>query len=75
MTTATRTVLRSSEFTCPSCVGKIEKALRRVEGVSEATVHFETGRIDVEHDPVAAPVDDLVATVAAAGYRAAPSAF
>ena len=34
------TTLRSDEFTCPSCVSKIEKKLESVSGVSGATVHF-----------------------------------
>jgi copper chaperone len=68
------TVLRSSEFTCPSCVRKIEKRLSRVPGVVSATVHFSTGRVEVRHDPSVA-VRDLVAAVADAGYRVVPSAF
>ncbi|MFP5347203.1 MAG: heavy-metal-associated domain-containing protein [Actinomycetes bacterium] len=71
----TKTTLRSNEFSCPSCVRKIEKQLHRTPGVSAAKVHFTTGRIVVEHDPEVAPVDVLVAAVAKAGYRAAPSAF
>ncbi len=71
----TRTLLRSDEFTCPSCVAKIEKQLRRLRGVSAATVHFATGRIDVEHDPQVVTVANLVAAVARAGYRARPAAW
>lgn len=71
----TRTLLRSSEFTCPSCVRKIEKQLSRTAGVSAATVHFSTGRIQIDHDPQVAPVETLVAAVRKAGYAASPSAF
>jgi copper chaperone CopZ len=70
-----RTVLRSDEFTCPSCVGKIQKQLRRMTGVATATVHFSTGRVEVEHDPSLVSVTDLVAAIGEAGYRARPSAF
>ncbi len=73
--TTRRTLLRSSEFTCPSCVAKIEHQLTRLPGVVSATVHFATGRIEVEHDPRRAPVDALVAAIARAGYAATPSAF
>jgi copper chaperone CopZ len=69
------TVLRSTEFTCPSCVSKIEKRLGRLPGVTAATVHFSTGRVVVEHDPATVSVDDLVAAVAEAGYRVVPSSF
>jgi copper chaperone CopZ len=71
----TRTVLRSDQFTCPSCVGKIQRRLRRVPGVARATVHFSTGRVEVEHDPSLASVADLVAAVAEVGYDVRPSAF
>lgn len=73
--TVTKTVLRSNEFTCPSCVEKIESRLDRVEGVERSKVHFSTGRIEVEHDRATATVDDLVKAVKAAGYRAEASAF
>lgn len=71
----TRTTLRAEGFSCPSCVGKIEKRVGRLEGVSDVTVHFASGRIEVDHDPAVATVDDLVAAVAKAGYTARPSAF
>lgn len=71
----THTVLRSSEFTCPSCVAKIERQLLRLPGVSSATVRFATGRIDVDHDPSVITVQDLVDAVARAGYRATPATW
>ena len=70
-----RTILRSHEFTCPSCVAKIERALQAVAGVSDARVHFNTGRIVVEHDPTQAGPDELVKTVRAAGYEANVAPF
>jgi copper chaperone CopZ len=70
-----KTLLRSRELSCPSCVAKIEKALQNVPGVERATVHFNTGRIEVEHDPLQAPVPRLVEAVRGAGYEAQPSAF
>ncbi len=74
-TSTITTTLRSNEFSCPSCVGKIEKQLTRTPGVEKAKVHFTTGRIEVVHDPDLAPVDVLVAAVAKAGYRATPAVF
>lgn len=75
MSNEAKTILRSDEFTCPSCVSKIEKKLRTVPGVSEATVHFNTGRIEIAHDPEEASVDALVAAIKDAGYTARPRAF
>lgn len=70
-----KTLLRSQELSCPSCVAKIETALKRLEGVKNAKVHFNTGRIEVEHDPERADNDALVKAVRDAGYEARVSAF
>lgn len=70
-----KTQLRSKELTCPSCVAKIEKALTVLDGVEKATVHFNTGRIEVEHDTTRAPADALVKAIRQAGYEAKVSAF
>ena len=75
MSSQTKSILRSDEFSCPSCVGKIEKALNALPGVSTAKVHFNTGRIEVEHDPASAPVEALVSVVKSTGYEARPAAF
>ena len=64
-----KTILRSAELTCPSCVAKIEKALTNKEGVSSAKVFFSTGRIEVEHDPNIVKGDELVKAVQAVGYE------
>jgi copper chaperone len=70
-----KTLLRSQELSCPSCVAKIEKALLGVDGVTAATVHFNTGRIEIEHDPAAAPTAQLIQAVRKVGYEAAAAPF
>lgn len=69
------TILRAEGFSCPSCVAKIEKRVGRLNGVTSVTVHFASARIEVEHNPDVASVDDLIAAVAKAGYTAHPAAF
>jgi copper chaperone CopZ len=69
-----KTILRSQELTCPSCVAKIEKALKAVPGVEDANVFFNTGRIVVQHDPERAADEALVKAVRSAGYEARVSA-
>lgn len=71
----THTTLRAEGFSCPSCVAKIEKQVGRLPGVESVKVHFASGRIEVDHDPAATKVDELVATVEKAGYKAKASAF
>lgn len=78
MTTPTalkKTTLRSDEFSCPSCVAKIENKLNGLEGVESAEVKFSSGRILVDHDPQKVTVRDLIDAVAAVGYTATPSAI
>ncbi len=65
-----RTVtLTIAGMTCASCVGRVEKALNKVAGVSAASVNLasETATINVSEDVA---VDSLIAAVADAGYQA-----
>jgi copper chaperone CopZ len=69
-----KTILRSQELSCPSCVAKIEKALKAVDGVDNAVVHFNTGRIEVEHTGEV-KAEALVQTVRGIGYETKVSPF
>ncbi len=53
---------------CAACVGKVERALEAVPGVTDATVNLATGRARVELGPEPAALLQLRAAVAAAGY-------
>jgi copper chaperone CopZ len=70
-----KTLLRSQELSCPSCVAKIEKALKTLDGVSDAKVYFNTGKIEIQHDPQKVQVQELVQAVKSVGYEASVSAF
>lgn len=74
-TNLTHTLLRAEGFSCPACVGKIEKQVGRLDGVENVTVHFASGRVEVDHDTAKASVDDLIAAVKKAGYTSRASAF
>lgn len=71
----THTILRAEGFSCPSCVEKIEKRVGRLDGVERVKVHFASARIEIDHDETRVSVDDLVAAVDKAGYKATPAAF
>ena len=71
----THTLLRAEGFSCPSCVAKIEKQVGRLDGVEDVTVHFASGRVEVDHDETKTSVDDLIAAVQKAGYPSKASAF
>lgn len=70
-----KTILQSDELSCPTCVDNIESMLNGKEGVSEASVHFNTGRIEVEHDPEIISENVLLKAVQDSGYEAKISQF
>ena len=56
-------------MSCASCVGKIEKALRRKEGVKKATINFATGRAMVEFDSNITNEKDVEKVIEDTGYN------
>src|SRR5215467_5291100 len=67
-----RATLALEGMTCASCAMRIEKGLRRVPGVKEASVNLATERADVTYDPAQTDVEQLVRSVEAVGYQATP---
>ncbi len=57
---------------CAACVGKVERALDAVPGVSDATVNLATEQATVTVDPDQAPFERLREAVNAAGYDLRP---
>ena len=66
------TSLTIGGMTCASCVGRVTKALNRVDGVVVASVNLANETATVTHDPSLAPVTDLTAAVVRVGYTATP---
>ncbi|MET9629559.1 heavy-metal-associated domain-containing protein [Lentzea sp. NPDC006480] len=57
-------------MTCGHCVASVTEEIAQIGGVSEVSVHLETGRVTVTSTaPVA--LDDVRAAVAEAGYELA----
>ena len=56
-------------MTCASCVNRIERYLRKVDGVVEANVNLATERASLVARPDVT-IDQLIAAVEAAGYEA-----
>ena len=57
-----------SGMTCASCVLRVEKALKSVDGVSDAAVNLATERVRVSYDPARTTLAGLEAAVERAGY-------
>ena len=55
-------------MTCASCAQTIEKALRKTEGVKQASVNFAIEKAYVDYDPSITGYDALVKSVENVGY-------
>ncbi len=56
-------------MTCASCVARIEKRLKKVDGVSSASANLATEKVDVSFDDRRTDLRTLAAAVEEAGYR------
>lgn len=70
-TTATCT-LDIGGMTCASCVRRIEKALHKLDGVTEARVNLATEVASITYAPDLIELEDLTSAVTKAGYTATP---
>ncbi|HQS03396.1 MAG: copper-translocating P-type ATPase [Halothiobacillus sp. 24-54-40] len=57
-------------MTCAACVGRVERALRRVPGVLSAEVNLATEQAHIRYSPAMVDLDALLAAVRDAGYGA-----
>ncbi len=64
------TELLISGMTCASCARRVERALTRAAGVTEASVNLATERAQVTYQPESAALADLIGAVERAGYGA-----
>lgn len=58
-------------MTCANCVATVERSLKKVDGVEEASVNLSSERAAVIFDPSLATLNDLVGRVERAGYHIA----
>ena len=65
--------LQVGGMTCASCVGRVERALRKVPGVQDAVVNLATERASVQLQG-GVTVGALIAAIEKAGYEAQPVA-
>ncbi len=65
---ALRTEIGVDGMTCAACSSAVERALRKLPGVSEASVNLATNRASVTYDPSLVKMADLKAAIDDAGY-------
>jgi len=58
-------------MTCASCVRNVERALKKTEGIGEATVNLATERASVQFNPGEVDVNRMIQRVQDAGYGVA----
>jgi len=59
-----------SGMSCAACVGRVEKALNSVPGVSTASVNFGTEQAAVDYDESVVDFETLKTAIRDAGYTA-----
>lgn len=66
-----QTALDITGMTCAACANRVEKGLRKVEGVQEANVNFALERATVTYDPTATDLVALEERIQKLGYGVA----
>ena len=60
--------MKLDELSCPSCMTKIEAAVKNTKGVSSVKVLFNASKVKAEFDENQVTADELVQTVEKLGY-------
>ncbi|MGD9566980.1 MAG: heavy-metal-associated domain-containing protein [Sedimentibacter sp.] len=61
--------IQLEELGCPSCVKKIETALKKQDGISEVNILFNSSKAKVEYDEASIDSDKIVKTISDLGYE------
>ena len=61
--------LQLETLTCPSCMAKIQGALKKTEGVKSHDVLFNSSRVKVEFDESLVDIDMIKNSIETIGYR------
>jgi len=61
-------VLKVSGMTCGGCVRSVTNALRGINGVSDASVSLDTGKVVVHYDELLTSADEFEAALLRTGY-------
>src|SRR6266436_3686866 len=70
--TESRATLTLEGMTCASCAMRIEKGLKKVPGIKDASVNLATEQATVTYDQAQTNLEQMVQKVEAVGYKAFP---
>ena len=65
----TNKTLQLEGMTCPTCVLRIEKLLKKTKGVGESEVLYNSGRVKLALDEDLVSVDAISAAIEQLGYK------
>lgn len=63
-------LLKIEGMTCAACAKAVERASKKLDGVSEANVNFATEKLNISFEPSKVRVSDIKKAIEKAGYKA-----
>lgn len=63
-------VLKIEGMTCAACAKAVERASKKLQGVTDANVNFATEKLNVDFDENKISIEDIQAAIEKAGYKA-----
>lgn len=67
-TAAKKLELGVEGMTCAACSAAVERAVKKLSGVANASVNLTAGKLNVEYDPAIVKLSEIKAAVEKAGY-------
>lgn len=70
LTESVSKTMKIEGMTCASCAKNVEKATRKLNGVTEANVNFATEKLTISFEPSLVKVSEIKKAIEKAGYKA-----
>ncbi|MBU3106058.1 heavy metal translocating P-type ATPase [Clostridium gasigenes] len=67
---ASNKTMKIEGMTCASCAKAVERATRKIDGVTEANVNYATEKLIINYEPSKVKVIDIKKAIEKAGYKA-----
>ncbi len=63
-------ILKIDGMDCPDCAAKVEQAIRKMPGISNAKLIFSTAKLQFQYDPGVTGIPQVISKVHSLGYSA-----
>ncbi len=64
-----KTTYQLETVSCPSCIAKIEGALKKTSGINQSEVLFNSSRVKVDYDEASLDSATIKETIEKLGYK------